>query len=69
MTAPSCGYSSGTRSAGSRAESTGRDIAGQDRFGVMTHVYYKESRAAVVVFDLTSARSFEVRPSAGLAFP
>lgn len=29
----------------------------------MTHVYYKESRAAVVVFDLTSARSFEARPS------
>jgi len=35
------------------------DIAGQERFGVMTHVYYKESAAAVIVFDVTSPRTLD----------
>ena len=35
------------------------DIAGQERFGIMTHVYYKEAAAACVVFDITSPRTFQ----------
>ena len=36
------------------------DLAGQERFGTMTHVYYKASKAALIVFDLTaSPPSFE----------
>merc|ERR1711916_108951 len=35
------------------------DIAGQERFGVMTRVYYKESAACVIVFDITERRTFE----------
>ena len=35
------------------------DIAGQERFGSMTRVYYREADAAVIMFDLTSQRTFE----------
>lgn len=34
-------------------------ILGQERFGLMTHVYYKETTAACIVFDLTSLKSFQ----------
>jgi GTPase SAR1 family protein len=35
------------------------DIAGQERYGNLTRVYYKEAVAAFVVFDLTRNSSFE----------
>eukprot|EP01103_Thecamoeba_quadrilineata_P009808 TRINITY_DN1991_c0_g1_i1.p1 TRINITY_DN1991_c0_g1~~TRINITY_DN1991_c0_g1_i1.p1 ORF type:complete len:216 (-),score=47.93 TRINITY_DN1991_c0_g1_i1:118-765(-) len=35
------------------------DIAGQERFGNMTRVYYKEAVAAFVVFDVTRSSTFD----------
>ena len=36
------------------------DIAGQERYGNMTHVYYQEAVGAFVVFDITRAASLEM---------
>ncbi|OHT07260.1 Ras family protein [Tritrichomonas foetus] len=38
------------------------DIAGQERYGNMTHVYYQEACAAFVVFDVTRTASFDMVP-------
>eukprot|EP01114_Cavostelium_apophysatum_P004341 TRINITY_DN14559_c0_g1_i1.p1 TRINITY_DN14559_c0_g1~~TRINITY_DN14559_c0_g1_i1.p1 ORF type:complete len:202 (-),score=41.70 TRINITY_DN14559_c0_g1_i1:11-616(-) len=35
------------------------DIAGQERFGLLTHVYYREADACVIVFDVTNPKSFQ----------
>eukprot|EP00300_Choanocystis_sp_HF-7_P001870 c11482_g1_i2.p1 GENE.c11482_g1_i2~~c11482_g1_i2.p1 ORF type:complete len:208 (+),score=44.95 c11482_g1_i2:203-826(+) len=35
------------------------DIAGQERFGIMTRVYYKEAAACVIVFDITERRTLD----------
>lgn len=36
------------------------DIAGQERYGNMTHVYYQEAVAAFIVFDVTRISTFEM---------
>ena len=36
------------------------DIAGQERFGSMTGVYYRESVGAVVVFDITRPSTYDM---------
>ncbi|XP_033647494.1 ras-related protein Rab-7L1-like isoform X2 [Asterias rubens] len=35
------------------------DIAGQERFSSLTRVYYKDASACVIMFDVTSIKSFE----------
>ncbi|XP_040572822.1 ras-related protein Rab-32-like [Lepeophtheirus salmonis] len=35
------------------------DIAGQERYGNMTRVYYRDSNAAMIVFDVTRQESFD----------
>lgn len=35
------------------------DIAGQERYGNMTHMYYQESSAAIIVFDVSRISSLE----------
>ena len=34
-------------------------IAGQERFTSMTRVYYKDTNACIIMFDLTQRSSFE----------
>jgi small GTP-binding protein len=36
------------------------DIAGQERYGNMTHIYYQEAVAAFVVFDVTQITTFNM---------
>lgn len=38
------------------------DIAGQERFGHMTPMYYREAAGAFVVYDLTSPSTFDAVP-------
>ena len=46
------------------------DIAGHERFGHMTHVYYKYAIAAIIVFDLGRPATFEsVLKVASLGWP
>ena len=36
------------------------DTAGQERFRGITKMYYRDSHAAIVVYDITSSESFEI---------
>jgi GTPase SAR1 family protein len=36
-----------------------KDIAGQERFGNMTRVYYREAVGCIIVFDVTRASTFD----------
>ncbi|XP_027012502.1 ras-related protein Rab-38 [Tachysurus fulvidraco] len=38
------------------------DIAGQERYGNMTRVYYREAVGALIVFDVTRASTFDAVP-------
>jgi len=39
------------------------DIAGQERFGTMTPIYYKKAVGALVVFDLNEIKTFQAVPN------
>lgn len=45
------------------------DIAGHERFGHMTHVYYKYAIAAIIVFDLGRPATFESVAKVGWLCP
>ncbi len=36
-----------------------KDIGGQERFGSMTRVYYKDAVASIIVFDVTHTLTFD----------